>query len=72
MKCCFCFLRIFPNLTKIIYLDVDTIVAHDVWELWKEVVSTDRLLVEIPRLNCADLFNYVSVGKEHVYPIFSV
>ena len=52
------FSRIFPNLTKIIYLDVDTIVAHDIWELWKEVVLTDKFLVEVPRL---DLWRLVYV-----------
>ena len=43
------FSRIFPSLTKIIYLDIDTIVIHDIWELWKDVLSTDKLLVVAQR-----------------------
>ena len=33
----------------ILYLDVDTIVKHDISELWKQVVATGKLLVAIPK-----------------------
>ena len=45
----FLYLRLFPSLSHIIYLDVDTIVLHDISELWNEVVTSDKMFVVIER-----------------------
>ena len=36
--------RLFPSLSHVIYLDVDSLVLHDISELWNEVVSSDELI----------------------------
>ena len=42
--------RLFLDKSQhILYLDVDTIVQHDISELWKQVVATEKILVAVPR-----------------------
>ena len=40
---------LFPSLTHILYLDVDTIVLHNISWLWKEIIASDKLVTAIPR-----------------------
>ena len=41
--------RLFPSLTHILYLDVDTIVQADISTLWEELVHTNQLILAAPR-----------------------
>ena len=48
------FPRLFPSLEYILYIDVDTVVRHDLTALWKRVISSDKLLVVAERyVQCA-------------------
>ena len=42
--------EIFPNLTHIISLDVDTVVKADIVELWNKLIESKQVLVASPRL----------------------
>ena len=60
----FLYLRLFPSLSHIIYLDVDTIVLHDISELWNEVVTSDKLFVVIQRYTyCIYIIHIVIIVK---------
>ena len=43
--------RILPSLEYVIYIDVDTIVKHDINELWECLLKTDKLMLAVERYN---------------------
>ena len=45
----FLFHEHFPELSRAIYLDADTAVLGDVGEFWERLLSTDQLLLAVPR-----------------------
>ncbi len=45
----FYFHRLFPRLSRAVYLDADTLVVGDVSEFWRRVRETDQLLVTVLR-----------------------
>lgn len=45
----FFFHQLFPGLDKAIYLDTDTVVKGDIAELWRELSSSEELLLAAPR-----------------------
>ncbi len=46
----FYFHLLFPELSRAVYLDVDTVVLGDVAEVWSKLRTADTLLVAAPRL----------------------
>ena len=45
----FFFHELFPGLSKVLYLDADTVVQGDVTELWRQLLDCDKLLLATPR-----------------------
>ncbi|XP_065886387.1 uncharacterized protein [Dysidea avara] len=45
----FFFHRLFPSLTRAVYLDVDVIVREDVALLWQQVMKSDKLIQVVQR-----------------------
>ena len=45
----FLFHEHFPDLSRAIYLDADTVVLGDIDEFWRRLLATDQLLLAIPR-----------------------
>ena len=45
----FLFHKHFPQLSRAIYLDADTAVLGDIGEFWERLLSTDQLLLAVPR-----------------------
>ena len=45
----FYFPRLFPQLTRAIYVDVDTVVVGEIREFWERLQMTEQLLLAVPR-----------------------
>ena len=45
----FLFHEHFPELSRAVYLDADTAVLGDIGEFWERLLSTDQLLLAVPR-----------------------
>lgn len=57
--------ELFPTVSKALYLDVDTIVQGDIAELWRQLESSDQLLMAAPRY-CAESACVLSHTPNHV------
>ena len=40
---------LFPHLHRALYLDIDTLVLGEVGELWSYLVSSENMVVAVPR-----------------------